>query len=91
MGGEDGRAYGGLKSSRAEMKRELERRGARVTGSVSSRTHFLVAGANPGSKLEKARRLGVEVLDEAQLRERLGRREGDGRPENLPTRDRRRG
>ncbi|MDE2763288.1 MAG: NAD-dependent DNA ligase LigA [Gemmatimonadota bacterium] len=77
--------------SRSRLRDMLRDLGARVTGSVSSRTDFLVAGADPGSKLEKARRLGVEVLDEAQLRERLGRREGDGRPENLPARDRGRG
>ena len=62
--------------SRGELKKVLEGLGARVTGSVSSRTDFLVAGTNPGSKLDKARRLGVEVLDEEQLRERL---EGEGR------------
>ncbi len=56
---------------RSELARELRRRGARVAGSVSSRTDLLVAGANPGAKLEKARRLGVEVLDEARLRARL--------------------
>ena len=64
---------GGLELfSRGELKKVLEGLGARVTGSVSGRTDFLIAGENPGSKLEKARRLGVEVLDEAQLRERLG-------------------
>ena len=63
--------------SRSALKGELEERGARVTGSVSSRTDFLVAGTNPGSKVEKARTLGVEVIDEAQLLERLGRRGTD--------------
>ena len=58
--------------SRGELKKVLEGLGARVTASVSGRTDFLVAGTNPGSKLDKARRLGVEVLDEKQLRERLG-------------------
>lgn len=57
--------------SRREWKERLRGMGARVTGSVSSRTDFLVAGANPGSKLEQAGRLGVEVLDEARLRARL--------------------
>lgn len=63
---------GALESfTRSGLKEALQDLGARVTGSVSSRTDVLVAGGNPGSKLEKARRLGVEVLDEAQLRERL--------------------
>lgn len=59
--------------TRSGLTEVLQGLGARVTGSVSSRTDVLVAGENPGSKLEKAGRLGVEVLDEAQLRERLVR------------------
>ena len=68
--------------SRSDLKEILQRQGARVTGSVSARTDFVVAGANPGSKLARARELGVAVLDEAELRERLGassgRRAGPG-------------
>ena len=45
--------------------------GGRVTGSVSKRTDFLVAGESPGTKLEKAERLGVPVLDEDGLRQLL--------------------
>ncbi len=58
--------------TRSELKAELEGRGARVTGSVSARTDFLVVGANPGAKLARAGKLGVEVLNEAQLGELLG-------------------
>ena len=41
--------------------------GASVVGSVSGKTSFLVAGENSGSKLAKARELGVEVIDETEL------------------------
>ncbi len=57
--------------TRSELKQILQRLGARVTGSVSARTNVVVAGGNPGSKLARARELGVEVLDEAELRVRL--------------------
>jgi DNA ligase (NAD+) len=50
--------------SREQATEALERLGARVSGSVSRKTSFLVAGADAGSKLEKARELGVETLDE---------------------------
>ncbi len=45
----------------------LEREGARVTGSVSAKTHLVIAGAEAGSKLDKARELGIDVWDEARL------------------------
>jgi len=57
--------------SRSQAKQRLEALGARVTGSVSKNTSAVIAGAQPGSKLDKARELGVEVLDEAGLREVL--------------------
>ena len=53
--------------TRDEAKALLERAGAKVTGSVSKKTAFVVAGEEAGSKLDKARELGVTVLDETGL------------------------
>ena len=57
--------------SREQATERIGAAGGRVTGSVSKKTDYLVAGESAGSKLEKAQRLGVEVLDEAGLRSLL--------------------
>jgi DNA ligase (NAD+) len=57
--------------SRDEAKDLLEAAGAKVAGSVSKKTDYVVAGAEAGSKLDKAQELGVPVLDEDGLRQLL--------------------
>ncbi|MHB1845754.1 MAG: NAD-dependent DNA ligase LigA [Deltaproteobacteria bacterium] len=65
---------GSLRSmSRDEAKAEIERRGGRVSGSVSQKTHLVVAGEEAGQKLERARSLGVAILTEEEFLVRLGR------------------
>lgn len=61
--------------TREEARQQIEAAGGKVSGAVSKKTSFLVAGEDPGSKLDKARELGVEVIDEKKLIELLGRRE----------------
>ena len=68
--------------SREAATELIEKAGGKVSGSVSKKTHYVVAGEEAGSKLEKARALGVPVLDEAGLRALVecGNQEG-GKPE----------
>jgi DNA ligase (NAD+) len=59
--------------SREQAQAAIEAKGHKVSGSVSKKTDFVVAGEDAGSKLEKARSLGVEVLDEKQFLDLLER------------------
>lgn len=68
---------GALSRPRPELKSRLEALGARVTGSVSGKTSYVVAGEDAGSKVEKAQQLGVEVIDEAGLARLIEERAGE--------------
>ena len=58
--------------SREAATEAIQSLGGKVTGSVSKKTSYVVAGADPGSKLAKAESLGVPVLDEAAFRTLVG-------------------
>jgi DNA ligase (NAD+) len=58
--------------TREEATEKVEAAGGKVTGSVSKKTDYVVAGADPGSKLAKAEKVGTEVLDEGGLLKLLG-------------------
>ena len=62
---------GTLSQSRDEIAELILARGGKVSGSVSKKTSFVLAGEDAGSKLEKAKKLGVRVLDEAEFRKML--------------------
>ena len=59
------------KLSREEAKQRIEMSGGKVAGSVSKKTHFVIVGADPGSKADKARELGVTILSEQEFLELL--------------------
>lgn len=65
-------------ATRNEAKEQIEALGGRVTARASSKTDYLVLGERPGGKLDEARKLGVEILDEQAFRKRVGRK-GSGR------------
>jgi len=73
----DGKIFvltGGLENfTRDEAQELIIRQGGRVTSSVSSKTDYVVAGKDPGSKFDDAKRLGVATLDEAAFRKLVGR------------------
>jgi DNA ligase (NAD+) len=71
--------------SREDATKLVERHGGRVTSSVSSKTSLVVAGADAGSKLEKARALDVPVVDEAGLLLRIERGAAAGGPDDGAT------
>jgi DNA ligase (NAD+) len=60
--------------SRDQAAEQLQALGAKVSGSVSKKTSYLIAGAEPGSKLKRAEQLGIEVLDERGLKKLLARK-----------------
>ena len=57
--------------SREDARRRLQELGAKVSGSVSKRTDIVIAGDKAGSKLDKAERLGVAIIDENEFRQLL--------------------
>ena len=63
---------GNLSQSRDAVKARLQGLGAKVTGSVSQKTDYVLAGTDPGSKLDKARELGVRVISEEDLDRLIG-------------------
>jgi len=65
--------------TRQQAKERLEALGGRVSSSVSRKTTFVVAGEDPGSKLDRARELGVEIMDERAFLEMLSKGKTNGK------------
>ena len=64
--------------SREEAKERIETAGGKVSGSVSKKTNYVVAGAEAGSKLDKAQALGIKVIGEEELLGMIGPVESNG-------------
>ena len=60
------------RADEAVATKAIEKLGGKVTGSVSGRTDYVVAGDDPGSKLSRAQKLGRPIIDEAELKRLLG-------------------
>ena len=60
--------------TRESIKQTIKDYGGKSSSSVSGKTDFVLAGENPGSKLDQARKLGVEVIDEKEFLRRIGQR-----------------
>jgi DNA ligase (NAD+) len=63
---------GTLSRPREEIGEEIARQGGKVSGSVSKKTSFVLAGKEAGSKLEKAKTLGIRIVNEEEFRTLLG-------------------
>jgi len=74
---------GTLSRPRDEVKREIERAGGRVTSSVSKKTSYVLCGADPGSKRDKAEKLGVEIITEEDLYALTGNTATEPGPEKV--------
>jgi DNA ligase (NAD+) len=72
LAGETWVITGTLSRPRDEIAELIRRHGGNVSGSVSKKTSYVLAGEEAGSKLDKAKSLGVPVVDEKQLRTRIG-------------------
>ena len=62
---------GTLSQARDEIAEQIIQHGGKISGSVSKKTSFVLAGEEAGSKLEKARKLGLRIVDEAEFRRML--------------------
>jgi DNA ligase (NAD+) len=62
--------------SRQEAQQTIRQAGGKAAGSVSKKTDFVLAGENAGNKLDKAKKLGVEIITEEQFMEMIDERSG---------------